>query len=241
MNNQQTGTTNSTTNLIPPGNESEYWRDYVQQLGMISIGGGLGHLQWRVMNGAPALTPIALPTLGPAGCLASNLLRSQLTSETVAAASGTIFLDAFLLPFGMNISNVNVMIGSTAGATINHYWGIICDSTGVPVATGADGTGTSLTAKTVYSFAITAGAGGTITSYTTQYTGIHYCGFMVSNNSGTQPTFMGTTAMADVSIPTVPPVTHATGGGSNTTPIAIPGASALTLTPAVANQWIFLT
>lgn len=220
------------TTVTPAISVGEGMRDLLQNLGVTPTNlYGEGELLAAIANAVAGTSPVGGISLAPANTLAQTLPRSGVTSAAIAVATGTLQLEAVYLTQGQVISNITYVSGTTAGATLNHQWGVLATSALSVVAVSADGTSGAIAASTAITYAFG-------TPYVVPTTGIYYAGIMVSNNSGTQPSFSGTTAIAATN--NVAPKIGGTSNTSATTPPAL-AATLTAITGTAGIIYIYLT
>jgi hypothetical protein len=195
---------------------------------------GEGELMALLANSGVMLNSSS-EALHPTSAVASSLDRANIASQTIALATGTLGMTAVQLVKGMVVTNINVMTGSTAGATLTHQWAALYSgpaATPTVVAVSADGTSAAIGANTALTFALSA-------AYTVPSSGVYYIGVLVTNNAGTQPTFAGAVG-GNVATATLPPILGGTSNTGLTTPQAV-GTVATTITPTVNVIYTYLT
>jgi len=120
------------------------------------------------------------------GALAETIPAWAATTAT-APVTGDLYIWAVELGAGQSVGHVGFVTSTQAGATLNHSWTALLDQNYTVLAASADAGSGAIGASTWFSYAMA-------TAYTTTYTGLHYLGVMISNNSGTQPTLCGSAA-----------------------------------------------
>ena len=113
----------------------------------------------------------------PGALIASSALASLNTTGTVAVAS--VGLRA-----GLVVSNITVLVGTTAGVAMTHQWAALTDSTLTVKAVSADGTSGALPGSTLKTYAMGS-------PFTVPATGVYY--LAVSVTATTAPTLAGVT------------------------------------------------
>lgn len=161
----------------------------------------------------------------PDAYLAQNFDRRRARDSAAPLTSGRESMTGITLPAGMTISSIAITSGTTAfaaGATSNNKWFTVRDDVGNLLAWTTDDGATAWAASTEKVLAIAKdGAGATITSFTTTYTGRYYIGVMVSavGAGGVVPTILG--MIGNGTLWGKPPVTYGFDGthlGLTTTP-----------------------
>jgi len=125
-------------------------------------------------------------TVYATGALAETIPAYAATTA-FTPTSGDLYIWAVHLGSGVSVGHVGFVTTTTAGATLNHWWTCLLDSTYTVRAASADQTSGAIGASTWFSLAMA-------TAYTTTYSGLYYLGVMISDNAGTQPTLCGTSA-----------------------------------------------
>lgn len=171
-------------------------------------------------------------SIQPTGSVAATVDRSSITSDSIAIATGTIQVAAVYLFKGQVINNVVWYSGGTAGATLNHQWAVLANSSLKVVAVTADHTSAAIAAHTAYTLALTA-------AYTVPASGVYYIGLMVSNNAGTEPTASGLSA-ANAASNNLAPKLAGTSSTGQTTPPAL-GATLTAITATADTIYAYLT
>jgi hypothetical protein len=170
------------------------------------------------------------------GALAETIPAWAATTAT-APTTGDLFIWAVELGAGQSVGHVGFVTGTTAGATLNHSWTALLDSAYTVLAASADATSTAIGASAWFSYAMAA-------AYTTTYTGLHYLGVMISNNSGTQPTLCGSAAgpLIAMSTGTGHPA-QMYGGQSSTSQTAAPALGTVVTAPTatIAIPYLYCT
>jgi hypothetical protein len=116
--------------------------------------------------------------LKPAAALFETLPRNT-TSWTNSgfAASGRIQLASIALPADLVIGHLAVQFG-TGATSPTHWWFGLFDDAFAALAFTADQTTTAINTDQLSSLAIATTAGGSVSSFTTTYTGLYYFGVM---------------------------------------------------------------
>jgi hypothetical protein len=145
-------------------------------------------------------------------------------SNSVTAASGTLFLAAIALPVGTSIGRIAF---ATAGGSLSlqHWWFGLYDQNRVQLATTADQTTTpSWPGNTVRSLPIADTASGPASTFATTYTGLYYLGISLSAPVGSMPQL---TAVSIVGATTaVVPILCGSSSTGQPTPPAFPFTAA---------------
>jgi hypothetical protein len=223
---------NSSADVTSQG-KGEILRAWLNNLGITASSMGEGELMALLAN-AGVMNNSSSEAMHAANTIASSLNRSAIASQTIALATGTLGMTGVSLVKGMVITNIVVMTGSTAGATLTHQWAGLYTSPAsgpVLVAVSADGTSTAIGANTAITFALS-------TPYTVTASGIYYIGVLVTNGA-TQPTFAGAVG-GNVATATLPPILAGTSNTGLTTPQTV-GTTATTITPTVNVIYCYLT
>lgn len=145
----------------------------------------------------------------PFGVTRTNMLRSQIASNTAFGTTGQIVYVGIALEAGITVNNVGVLVGTTAVATATHFFGALYDPSGNLLAQSTDQqllkqtsglpaktTGvTALTAKTAAYFVL--GSQATPTPLTVATSGWYFVAFGLT--AGTMGTLYGLT-VADVTV-----------------------------------------
>jgi hypothetical protein len=223
------------TPTIVSGSLSETMSAIITNIGGTATSKGLDEL-WvafgnaLISNFTGGATQSALM---PTGTLASTIGDRSLwnESQSIAVASGTMQLDAIKIANNTKITNLNVLVGSTASSGVSHNWMLLADLNRKVLAASADNTATDLTASAVSTYALT-------TPYTTTYAGLYYVGFMMVAGT-TQPTLAGYTQVAATANGLVPKFAGASNTGA-TTPLAV-GATCTAITASASNFTAYLT
>ncbi|MEV7867492.1 right-handed parallel beta-helix repeat-containing protein [Streptomyces sp. NPDC088124] len=156
------------------------------------------------------VTSTAAPVTGPGGMTAlpgSNVVDQDLTPlpaleaaispagryETTSRlrcggesqpSTGWLYLVPIWLPKGLTVANLTFVSGNTAAAGLTNQWFTLHNSARVALARTADATTAAWAAATAKTLNIAQATGGTASSYTTTYAGLHYLGVMIA---GTTP------------------------------------------------------
>lgn len=224
---------NSPADVTSQG-KGEILRAWLNNMGVPAPSMGEGELMSLIANGA-ILMDASGESNHPTGTVAATLGRAYVASQTIALASGTLGMAAVTLVKGMVITNINVLTGSTAGATLTHQWAALYSgpaATPIVVAVSADGTSGAIGANAVLTYALT-------TPYTVPTSGVYYVGVLVTNNAGTQPTFAGAVA-GNVASANIAPILGGTSNTGLTTPQAV-GTTATAITGTVNVIYSYLT
>lgn len=187
---------------------------------------GVGEL-WEAINAQiVAFTPGGgqpSGVVGPATATAETLPRwAGAESETIAQATGSLYLAAVYLPANTIVNSVNFVSGSTGSTGVTHNWGVLASSARKVLGVSVDNTTTDIAANTVQTYAL--GTAVTIPS-----SGLYYIGQMMAVAT-TAPTAMGYTG----TISTLNAIAPILGGVSNTG-ATTPPALAATLTAITAS------
>lgn len=214
--------------------KGELLRALLNNLGIATanISEGQGELLALIADAAAGVGPAGSPLLLPSTAIAGTLPRSLVASDSIAIASGTLQVAAVYLTKGQVVNNIVWMSGGTAGATLNHQWGVLLNSALTVVAATADKTSAAIAAHTAYSLALTS-------AYTVPASGIYYIGIMVSNSAGTEPTASGASA-ANAASNNLAPKLAGTSNTGATTPLAV-GATATAITATADTIFAYLT
>lgn len=162
----------------------------------------------------------------PAGCLARTCPRQSLTGNCSAMASGTVYQQLLIIPAGTPITNITMVVGTTAKTGGTHGWYALADNNQRVLAVTADQTDAATTWGT-----INVPQGLPVTApIVTAYTGVYYTCVMVAQSAGTNPLFKAPGApAAGVANITGAPLLAGTSLTGQTTPPAV-GSSLGTLT-----------
>jgi hypothetical protein len=112
----------------------------------------------------------------PAGALAATFDRWE-PGNSLAFASGTLYLTAIILRAGQVLTNLNCRVGSTAVTGVTHSWMNLCDANRVVLRSSADDTTTPTGANVTKTFPLTS-------TYTIVTTGLYYLGTMFAATAG---------------------------------------------------------
>jgi hypothetical protein len=139
--------------------------------------------------------------------------------------SGTVYLVAYYLPAGTQVTNVVFFTGTgTLKTGGTHGWYVLCDSGLTVRAVSADQTDAATvwgTASTSYSLAVlTSGS----TKYTTTYSGLYYLGIMVAESAGSMPNLVTGAHMSAGVAGISPVISSPTTATGRTTPPAADGS-----------------
>jgi hypothetical protein len=211
--------------------KGELLRALLNNLGLPLVGTSMGdgELLASIADAAAAIGPASD---GPSNAIAATMPRNNISSDSIAIASGTIQAASVYLTKGMVVNNIVWASGGTAGATLNHQWAVLLNSSLKVVAATADATSAAIAAHTAYTLPLTA-------AYTVPTSGIYYIGLMVSNNAGTEPTATGTSA-ANAFTNNLAPKAAGTSSTGQTTPLAV-GATATAITATADTIYAYLT
>lgn len=154
----------------------------------------------------------------PTGVFAETVARSQCLSTAVAPiTTGQELLCSIWLPAGLTVSNITILTGGTAGATMTHWFFELLSNEAAPVVRGhtADQTSGAIAANTLITKAL-------VTPFVTTYSGLYYIGVTVS--ATTMPTYTGPSTSAVVN----PDKTTPRPGGQIAASITTPGTDGTT-------------
>jgi hypothetical protein len=184
--------------------------------------------QLKALNAALAAwtPPSSSLALAPTGATGETVPRQGGVagqSQSIAAATGTLYLSAIYLPINTVVNNFNILIGSTASSGVTHNWMLLATAARVPVAVSADNTTTDLTASTVATYAVANVAAGAATSYVVPASGMYYLGFMMAVAT-TAPTMAGYTGVAATVNNLVPKTSGTSNTGATTPPSSFTAA-----------------
>lgn len=215
--------------------KGELLRALLNNLGLPLVGTsmGQGELLASIADAAAALGPAGSGGgIQPSNAIAATMPRSNISSDSIAIASGTMQVAAVYLTKGQVVNNVVWTSGGTAGADLTHQWAVLLNSSLKVVAATADQTTAAIAAHTAYSIALTS-------AYTVPTSGIYYIGLMVAESGGTEPTATGTSA-ANAFTNNLAPKTAGTSNTGATTPLAV-GATATAITATADTIYAYLT
>lgn len=171
----------------------------------------------------------------PTGTIARSMPRYLANGAGGGTPSGTVSLRQMILPQGLTVSSMSMTTGTTAKTGGTHGWYVLLTSAAVVLSVTADQTDAATVwgaTTTAYPLAFTAPA-------VMPYTGVYYAGVMVANSAGTQPTFVGVSAIAP-GLNTAPFVT-ATSSTGQTTPPAVGATLAAIVAAASPNPYVGLS
>lgn len=168
------------------------------------------------------------PTLyaAPNGAIAETIDRTALgLANAAVTATGTLYLQAIVLPEGRTISNITWCSGNTALSGGNHQWFVLIDTSGNLLAVTGDDTSTAWAAKSLKTLAVTS-------PYTPGTTGLYFVGVMV--DATTPPSLAGLGDIGAVLNVAAPCLCgpSSTSAGTLTTPPTIPSVFNLPTTGA---------
>lgn len=182
---------------------------------------------------ASAAASLALYS-APAGATGETFPRRFTTGVSNPLTTGTLYVTAIGLPAGLPVSNLTMMVNTTAKGGGSHGWYVLLDSNRIVRAVTADQTDASTvwgTVSTTVTLSVAASA------YTTTYSGLYYAGVMVA--AGTTPTFSTSVNQAG-GITTIPPILTGFSSAAQTTPPAL-GATMATITPSAGFNFYTYT
>lgn len=175
-------------------------------------------------------------TLKPVNAIAETYPRgSNYVGGSLSPVSGQVTLSSIPIPGGSLISNITYFSAAAAAVTPTHWWFGLFNSSFNLLAVTADQTTAAWGSVTKKTLAIATSAAGSVTSFTTTYSGLHYLGVCVV--AGTPPSLVGSSpgsagaAFGDV------PLLAPFGTGSQTVPPTFPFTS--TATPSTTPGLLY--
>lgn len=171
-----------------------------------------------------AATPYAnmdggAPVLGGVQVKWATAPRWGCAAQTLAGAlNGTVCIQPIWLPKGLTIGHLMFQSGSTGFVDPTHWWFGLYDNNLNQLATTADQTTAAWAANTAKALAIHTTAAGTVSSFVTTYSGMHYIGILCAFSAGGNvPNFTGPTGDL-LGSGTVPIAGQETDSGQTTPP-----------------------
>lgn len=119
-------------------------------------------------------------TAATTGALAETVPRTQVSASS-AFTSGNLLIQSIFLPAGVSVGHIGFGTGTTAGATMTHWWAALLDNTYKQQAHSADQTSGAIAASTWFSLAMA-------TPFVTTYSGTYFLALMVA--ATTMPTIL---------------------------------------------------
>lgn len=171
----------------------------------------------------------SLDPTAPAGAIATTMRRTEVNSAAYTPlTSGRLAMFALRLFAGDTVSNINVMSGSTAGASLTRAWFALYDANRNLLGQTATDSAATWAANTVKALALTP--------YVVTASGLFYVGVMVQGT--TMPSLMGSASIQSGALG-VAPIDVGTSNTGLTTTAPNP-ANALSNNIG-GKAWIWLT
>ena len=202
------GISNATT--APTSNPSGGGVIYAQSGGLLvrDSGGGIAS-----MHSDPSTQSVYVSGATVLGMTIPQYAVASATLVAPTSNTGTLYMTSIWLPAGLKLTNANWVTGTTAGATMTHWWLGIADSGGVQRAHCTDQTSTAIAASSLITKAFAS-------TYTTTYSGTYW--LLLSVTATTAPTSSGVVTPATPGVPAV------ISGASSTASTSSPGTDGTT-------------
>lgn len=172
----------SNASVVPTTNPSNAAVIYASTGGLLvrDAGGGVAS-----MHSDPSTQAIYSPTQTPLGMTIPQYAVTSVSAAIIT--TGQMLMTAVWLPAGLKLTKMNMVTGTTAGATMTHWWMGVADVGGVQRAHTTDQTSGAIAASSVISVSFAS-------TYTTTYSGNYW--FIWSVSATTMPTLANIAAPA---------------------------------------------